>query len=65
MLPCVLACPATIRAIRPDIHVKGGDYRLTEIPEATAVQECGGEIVILPLLDGHTMPHVSRKLLHR
>lgn len=56
---------ATIRAIRPDFHVKGGDYRLEEIPESEAVQQCGGEIVILPLMDAHSTPYISGKVLHR
>jgi D-beta-D-heptose 7-phosphate kinase / D-beta-D-heptose 1-phosphate adenosyltransferase len=55
----------TIRVIRPDFHVKGGDYRLEEIPEASAVQECGGEIVILPLMDGHGATAIGRKVLYR
>ena len=43
--------PATlIRALRPDIHVKGGDYTAEELPEAEAVRAVGGEVVILPLL---------------
>jgi D-beta-D-heptose 7-phosphate kinase/D-beta-D-heptose 1-phosphate adenosyltransferase len=56
---------ATIRAIRPDFHVKGGDYQLDEIPEAEAVQQCGGEIVILPLMNGHSTPYISNKVLYR
>jgi D-beta-D-heptose 7-phosphate kinase/D-beta-D-heptose 1-phosphate adenosyltransferase len=38
-----------IRLLRPDIHVKGGDYTYEALPEAEAVRECGGRIVILPL----------------
>jgi D-beta-D-heptose 7-phosphate kinase/D-beta-D-heptose 1-phosphate adenosyltransferase len=38
-----------IRTLCPHIHVKGGDYADEELPEATAVQEVGGRIVILPL----------------
>jgi D-beta-D-heptose 7-phosphate kinase/D-beta-D-heptose 1-phosphate adenosyltransferase len=38
-----------IRTLRPHIHVKGGDYADEELPEAEAVQEVGGHIVILPL----------------
>ncbi len=38
-----------IRTLRPHIHVKGGDYADEELPEAAAVQEVGGHIVILPL----------------
>ena len=43
-----------ILALRPDIHVKGGDYAGEDLPEANAVRAVGGRIVILPLLD-----HVS------
>lgn len=39
-----------IRVLRPDIHVKGGDYADEELPEAEAVREVGGQLVILPLL---------------
>lgn len=52
-----------IRAIRPNIHAKGGDYGMAELPEADAVREVGGEVVILPLMDGRTMPHMSNKVL--
>lgn len=37
-----------IRALRPDIHVKGGDYVDRALPEAEAVRECGGRVVIIP-----------------
>jgi len=39
-----------IRALRPDLHVKGGDYADEELPEAEAVQAVGGQIVIVPLI---------------
>lgn len=38
-----------IRALRPDIHVKGGDYEDEALPEAEAVRETGGRVVIVPL----------------
>lgn len=38
-----------IRTLRPHIHVKGGDYADEVLPEAEAVREVGGRIVILPL----------------
>jgi D-beta-D-heptose 7-phosphate kinase / D-beta-D-heptose 1-phosphate adenosyltransferase len=38
-----------IRTLRPHIHVKGGDYADEAIPEAEAVREIGGRLVILPL----------------
>ena len=39
-----------IRLLRPALHVKGGDYADEELPEAQAVLEGGGQIVILPLV---------------
>jgi D-beta-D-heptose 7-phosphate kinase/D-beta-D-heptose 1-phosphate adenosyltransferase len=41
-----------IRALRPHIHVKGGDYAERELPEAEAVRDVGGRMVILPLVGG-------------
>ncbi|MBX6342739.1 MAG: D-glycero-beta-D-manno-heptose 1-phosphate adenylyltransferase, partial [Thermomicrobiaceae bacterium] len=41
---------ALIRALRPDVHVKGGDYADVALPEADAVREVGGRIEIVPLV---------------
>ncbi len=38
-----------IRALRPHIHVKGGDYAGATLPESDAVRAGGGRTVILPL----------------
>ena len=33
-----------IRLLRPDVHVKGGDYRGQDLPEAQAVADVGGRV---------------------
>ncbi|CAA9567775.1 MAG: ADP-heptose synthase / D-glycero-beta-D-manno-heptose 7-phosphate kinase [uncultured Thermomicrobiales bacterium] len=38
-----------IRALRPHLHVKGGDYAGAALPESDAVLAGGGRTVILPL----------------
>ncbi len=44
-----------LRAVRPDVHVKGGDYRAEELPEHDLVRSAGGEVVVLPEIEGlHT-----------
>ena len=43
-----------LNKIRPDIHVKGGDYRADEIIEKKIVEENGGIIKILPLVRGYS-----------
>lgn len=41
---------ALVRLVRPDIHVKGGDYVASRLPEADLVAEYGGRVVIAPLV---------------
>mgnify|MGYP000843948236 FL=1 len=43
-----------IRAVRPNIHTKVGDYREEDLPEAEAVRECGGEVRVLALVPDHS-----------
>lgn len=43
-----------IRAVRPNIHTKGGDYREEDLPEARVVRECGGEVRVLALVPDHS-----------
>lgn len=45
---------AMIRLLRPHVHVKGGDYTAEALPEAEAVREVGGRVVILPLAGEET-----------
>jgi rfaE bifunctional protein nucleotidyltransferase chain/domain len=40
--------------LRPDIWVKGGDYARGQLPEAELVESWGGQVVLLPYLDGRS-----------
>jgi rfaE bifunctional protein nucleotidyltransferase chain/domain len=44
----------TIRAVRPAVHVKGGDYRPEDMPETPVVEQYGGKVVIMPLVQNHS-----------
>jgi D-beta-D-heptose 7-phosphate kinase / D-beta-D-heptose 1-phosphate adenosyltransferase len=37
-----------IRALKPDVFVKGGNYMVDSIPEASLVKQLGGEVRIIP-----------------
>jgi rfaE bifunctional protein nucleotidyltransferase chain/domain len=37
-----------IQAIRPDIDVKGGDYKIEDMPEAEVMRAIGGRVEIIP-----------------
>jgi len=43
-----------LHTVRPDVFVKGGDYRDVEIPETRAVAAWGGRVVILPYEAGRS-----------
>jgi D-beta-D-heptose 7-phosphate kinase / D-beta-D-heptose 1-phosphate adenosyltransferase len=40
--------------LRPDIWVKGADYAAAELPEVPIVRAYGGEVVLLPFLEGRS-----------
>jgi D-beta-D-heptose 7-phosphate kinase/D-beta-D-heptose 1-phosphate adenosyltransferase len=42
---------ALLRALRPDVLVKGGDYRRGGVPEGPLVESLGGRVEILPYLE--------------
>jgi len=52
-----------ISMLRPHIHVKGGDYADEVLPEAQAVHEVGGRIVILPLADSISTSSVIDRII--
>lgn len=44
--------------IRPDILVKGGDYRVEQLPEARTVASNGGRTVIIPYVKGKSTTNI-------
>lgn len=52
-----------IDEIRPDIHVKGGDYRAEELPEYELIASYGGKVVILPYIPGKSTTGMIHKVL--
>ena len=42
---------ALIEALRPAAHVKGGDYRMEQIVERSAVERFGGRVILSPRID--------------
>ncbi|MDI3342040.1 MAG: PfkB family carbohydrate kinase [Sphaerobacter sp.] len=54
---------ALIRALRPHLHVKGGDYADVPLPEADAVRAVGGRVVILPLVGSESTSGVIDRIV--
>ena len=51
-----------ITAIMPDVLVKGGDYTLDQIVGAKEVMANGGEVKIVPILDGFSTTRIIEKM---
>lgn len=55
--------PESILAqIRPDIWVKGGDYRITALPETPIVERWGGRVITVPFHPGHSTTGLASAL---
>jgi D-beta-D-heptose 7-phosphate kinase/D-beta-D-heptose 1-phosphate adenosyltransferase len=51
-----------IDALRPDIHVKGGDYKKGDMPETKIVEAYGGEVRILKFIDNNSTSKIIEKI---
>tara|TARA_B110000046_G_scaffold94096_1_gene102003 strand:+ start:185 stop:676 length:492 start_codon:yes stop_codon:yes gene_type:complete len=51
-----------ITEVRPNILVKGGDYTIDTIVGASEVQDNGGEVVVIPFLEGHSTTSIVNKI---
>lgn len=51
-----------IEIVRPGIYVKGGDYRLEDIPENKIVMAYGGQTILIPEVPGRSSSNVIKKI---
>jgi D-glycero-beta-D-manno-heptose 1-phosphate adenylyltransferase len=52
-----------INDLKPDILVKGGDYKADEVVGADIVKQNGGKVVILPFLEGYSTSAIETKII--
>ena len=55
----------TIATLKPDIHVKGGDYTVADLPESKIVQAYGGKVVIKSFLNNHSTSDIIQTIKER
>lgn len=51
-----------IETLVPDILAKGGDYKVTEIAGNGVVLENGGEVILVPFIDGFSSTNIVEKI---
>jgi D-beta-D-heptose 7-phosphate kinase / D-beta-D-heptose 1-phosphate adenosyltransferase len=54
-----------ITALRPNVLVKGGDYRPDQVVGRAEVEEAGGRLVLIPLAEGHSTSTLVRRASER
>lgn len=53
----------TLDLLRPDIHVKGGDYTLDQVEGASVVTAYGGRVVVMPELQGRSTTDLIARIM--
>lgn len=51
-----------IEALRPEIYVKGADYRHKPLPERPTVEAYGGQVYLIELLPGHSTTNLIARI---
>lgn len=51
-----------LSVLKPNIHVKGGDYILSQIVEKETVEKNGGKVVLVPIVKGYSTTGIIGKV---
>lgn len=54
-----------IEMLKPDVLVKGGDYKIEDIVGAKEVTSYGGQVEVIPYVDGYSTTKIESKILDR
>jgi D-glycero-beta-D-manno-heptose 1-phosphate adenylyltransferase len=51
-----------MRELKPTVYVKGGDYKIEDLPEAKVAAEIGAEVRIIPFEPGYSTTALIEKI---
>lgn len=51
-----------LRALQPEIYVKGGDYAHKDLPERPTVEACGGRVELIDYLPGRSTSDLIQRI---
>jgi D-beta-D-heptose 7-phosphate kinase/D-beta-D-heptose 1-phosphate adenosyltransferase len=54
-----------IRRLKPDVLVKGGDYKKSEVVGADRVEEYGGRVELIPIVKGRSTSDLVQRIVER
>jgi D-beta-D-heptose 7-phosphate kinase/D-beta-D-heptose 1-phosphate adenosyltransferase len=56
---------ALIKALRPDVLIKGGDYNVDQIVGADYIQALGGEVKTIPIIEGYSTTKIINTMSNK
>ncbi|OGI03001.1 MAG: hypothetical protein A2Y25_03650 [Candidatus Melainabacteria bacterium GWF2_37_15] len=51
-----------LEKIKPNIHVKGGDYTEETLPETAVIKAAGGRVAFIPLVEGRSTTNIIKRM---
>ncbi len=54
---------AALEAIKPKYYIKGGDYKTTELTSRGVLEQWGGEVVLIPLVEGKSTTNIIQRVM--
>ena len=51
-----------LEEIKPEVHIKGGDYNINRIIEKNVVEKNGGKIILIPEVKGYSTTDLIKKI---
>ena len=52
-----------VELLKPDLYIKAGDYSKAKLSSAALVEAYGGQIVLIPFVDGHSTSSIVDRIL--
>ena len=52
-----------LEEIKPNIHVKGGDYKINQIIEKGTVEKNNGKIILIPKVEGYSTTDLINRII--
>ena len=52
-----------LEEVKPDVHAKGGDYKMSQIIEKGTVEKNNGKIVLIPMVKGYSTTEFINKII--
>lgn len=54
---------AALEALKPKYYIKAGDYKVTDLTSRDVLEQWGGEVMLIPLVEGKSTTNIIQKVV--